>query len=134
MCVQQLEQGRFQVENQYRRSVHREGNRPAQEIMRKVFKVAKRNWRGIGSIAQSGLFLRQEYSEFDAEKKFVLKGIVAHEPKECISALVLQGIKKPHECAVFGKRCCPQRPLGAPMVSSEGACAAYYRYRYQGKK
>jgi hydrogenase expression/formation protein HypD len=129
MVVQQLESGRAEVENQYSRSVRREGNRAAQELIRKVFKVIPRKWRGVGEIPQSGLGLNDAYAAFDAEKKF---GVAEHrvaEPAECISGLVLQGLKKPQECSAFGTKCTPEHPLGATMVSSEGACAAYYRYR-----
>lgn len=133
MCIKQLEEGRAEVENQYTRSVRREGNQLAQQLMREVFEVVDRKWRGIGNIPQSGLGLREGYAAFDAERRFGLAGYVAEEPTECISGLVLQGVKKPHECTAFGTRCTPERPLGAPMVSSEGACAAYYRYRNAGK-
>ncbi len=129
MVVRQLESGRAEVENQYARSVRREGNQPAQKLMREVFRVIPRKWRGVGEIPQSGLGLNEAYAAFDAEKKF---GVVEHhvaEPAECISGLVLQGLKKPRECSAFGTRCTPEHPLGATMVSSEGACAAYYRYR-----
>ena len=129
MVVQQLESGRAEVENQYSRSVQREGNRPAQELMRRVFGVVHRKWRGVGEIPRSGLGLREEYAAFDAEKKFGLADRQVAEPAECISGQVLQGLKKPHECPAFGTRCTPEHPLGATMVSSEGACAAYYRYR-----
>ena len=129
MTVQQLESGRAEVENQYSRSVRREGNQPAQELMRKVFKVVPRKWRGLGKIPQSGLGLSEAYSAFDAEKKFGLADHHVEEPTECIAGLVLQGLKKPHECPAFGTRCTPEHPFGATMVSSEGACAAYYRYR-----
>ena len=129
MLVAQLEEGRAEVENQYARSVAREGNRPAQQIMAKVFEVCDRKWRGIGPIPRSGLKLREEYAAFDAEKVFDVAAQSADEPAECISALVLQGLKKPPDCLAFGKRCTPANPLGAPMVSSEGACAAYYQYR-----
>jgi len=129
MLVSQLEEGRSEVENQYARSVAREGNRPAQEIMAKVFEVCDRKWRGIGSIPRSGLKLREEYAAYDAEKVFDVSAQTTDEPPECISALVLQGLKKPPDCPAFGKRCTPASPLGAPMVSSEGACAAYYQYR-----
>jgi len=128
MCVRQLEAGRADVENQYGRVVRREGNQPAREIVREVFEVSPRVWRGIGEIPQSGLRLRTAYQAFDAERKFPLQiGHVA-EPEICISGLVLQGIKKPRECEAFGTLCTPESPLGAPMVSSEGACAAYYLY------
>lgn len=129
MTVQQLESGRAEVENQYSRSVRREGNQPAQKLMRKVFKVVPRKWRGLGEIPQSGLGLSEAYSAFDAEKKFGLADHHVEEPAECIAGLVLQGLKKPHECPAFGTRCTPEHPFGATMVSSEGACAAYYRYR-----
>jgi hydrogenase expression/formation protein HypD len=129
LCVKQLEEGRAEVENQYTRSVRPAGNRRAQEIIREVFTVVHRTWRGIGEIPRSGLALREPYDEFDAERRFHLADFAAEESSECISGLILQGVKKPHECAAFGVRCTPERPLGAPMVSSEGACAAYYRYR-----
>jgi hydrogenase expression/formation protein HypD len=129
MAAQQLESGRGEVENQYARSVRREGNRPAQDLIKQVFKVVPRKWRGVGEIPQSGLGLREEYCAFDAEKKFGLADHAVEEPAECLSGLVLQGLKKPHECPAFGTRCTPEHPLGATMVSSEGACAAYYRYR-----
>jgi len=129
MLVAQLEEGHAEVENQYVRSVAREGNRPAQEIMTKVIEVCDRKWRGIGLIPRSGFKLRAEFAAFDAEKVFDIPAEDAEEPTECISALVLQGLKKPLDCPAFGERCTPARPLGAPMVSSEGACAAYYQYR-----
>jgi hydrogenase expression/formation protein HypD len=129
MVVQQLESGRAEVENQYTRAVRREGNQPAQELIHKVFKVVPRKWRGIGEIPKSGLGLNDAYAAFDAEKKFGLADHHVDEPAECLSGLVLQGQIKPHECPAFGTRCTPEHPLGATMVSSEGACAAYYRYR-----
>ncbi|MFH1263984.1 MAG: hydrogenase formation protein HypD [Pseudomonadota bacterium] len=129
MTVSQLEEGRAEVENQYTRSVRREGNRPAQELLRKVFRVVAREWRGIGEIPQSGFGLSEEFAEFDAETRFPTSEVRSEESKECIAGLVLQGVRKPQECQVFGTRCTPERPLGAPMVSSEGACAAYHRYR-----
>jgi hydrogenase expression/formation protein HypD len=129
MCVKQLEEGRHEVENQYTRSVRREGNTKAQELIREVFCVVPRKWRGIGEIPRSGLGLTEKYKEFDAELKFGLTDRSVEEPSECLAGLVLQGVKKPHECPAFGTRCTPEHPLGAPMVSSEGACAAYYRYR-----
>lgn len=133
MCVKQLEEGHYEVENQYARSVRREGNRKAQELIREVFRVVPRKWRGIGEIPQSGLGLTEKYREFDAELRFGLAERFVEESSECIAGLVLQGVKKPHECPAFGTRCTPERPLGAPMVSSEGACAAYYRYRRERK-
>ncbi len=129
MCVKQLEEGRHEVENQYVRVVSREGNLTAQNIVSTVFKIGTRKWRGIGEIPDSGLVLQDDYIEYDASLKFGLADLVVEEPKECISGQILQGIKKPNECEAFGKICTPERPLGATMVSSEGACAAYYRYR-----
>jgi hydrogenase expression/formation protein HypD len=129
MCIKQLEEGRAEVENQYRRSVRREGNLPAQHLIGEVFRVMPRKWRGVGEIPQSGLGLSERYAGFDAETRFGVAGHTVEEPSECISGLILQGVKKPHECPAFGARCTPEHPLGATMVSSEGACAAYYRYR-----
>ncbi|HVV71018.1 MAG TPA: hydrogenase formation protein HypD [Verrucomicrobiae bacterium] len=129
MCVSQLENGRAEVENQYSRAVRREGNRPAQALIRQVFEVVPRKWRGIGEIPRSGLGLSSEYSAFDAERRFGLAGLSVDEPAECVSGMVLQGKMKPRDCLAFGTRCTPEHPLGATMVSSEGACAAYYRYR-----
>jgi hydrogenase expression/formation protein HypD len=129
MCVQQLEAGRAEVENQYARAVRREGNQPAQKLVKEVFQVIPRKWRGVGEIPRSGLGLAPAYAEFDAERRFGVAELRAEEATECISGLILQGVKKPHECAAFGARCTPDHPLGATMVSSEGACAAYYRYR-----
>jgi hydrogenase expression/formation protein HypD len=129
MCVRQLEEGRAVVENQYTRSVRKEGNLPAQNVIREVFQVVPRKWRGVGEIDRSGLGLREKYQAFDAELRFGVRGQAVEEPSECISGLILQGVKKPHECPAFGGRCTPEHPLGATMVSSEGACAAYYRYR-----
>jgi len=131
MVVQQLESGRAEVENQYARSVRREGNQPAQKLIREVFRVIPRKWRGVGEIPQSGLGLNETYAAFDAEKKFGVTEYHVDEPAECLSGLVLQGQIKPHECPAFGTKCTPEHPLGATMVSSEGACAAYYRYRRQ---
>jgi hydrogenase expression/formation protein HypD len=128
MTVRQLEEGRAEVENQYTRSVRREGNVPAQQLIRRVFQTANRKWRGIGEIPVSGYRLAQDYREFDAELLFEVEKISAEESPLCIAGLVLQGIKKPRECPAFGKECTPEHPLGAPMVSSEGACAAYYHY------
>jgi len=129
MLVVQLEEGRAEVENQYVRSVQYEGNQPAREAVARVFEVADRKWRGIGSIPLSGLRIKESYAAFDAERVFQLTSVCAEEPTECISAEVLLGNKRPTDCAAFGKRCMPEKPLGAPMVSSEGACAAYYHYR-----
>jgi hydrogenase expression/formation protein HypD len=134
MLVAQLEEGRAEVENQYVRSVSREGNRTAQKVLLEVFEVADRKWRGIGAIPQSGYRLRPEFAEHDAERIFGLADTVVEEPAECISAQVLQGLKKPVDCPAFGVRCTPEYPLGAPMVSAEGACAAYYQYRRDSVK
>lgn len=129
MCVAQLEQGQAKVENQYCRTVRPGGNRPAQDLMRDVFQIVPRKWRGVGEIPRSGLGLRESYATFDAERKFGLADTRVDEPADCLAGLVLQGKIKPSECSAFGKRCIPEHPLGATMVSSEGACAAYYRYR-----
>jgi hydrogenase expression/formation protein HypD len=129
MCVQQLEEGRHEVENQYARIVRPEGNRTAQQEIAEIFKVVPRKWRGIGEIAESGLALREKYAAFDAELRFNVGELTADEPAACIAGEILQGQKKPHDCPAFGVFCTPERPLGAPMVSSEGACSAYYRYR-----
>jgi hydrogenase expression/formation protein HypD len=132
--VNQLETGRAQVENQYARCVRREGNLPARRLIREVFEIIPREWRGIGEIAQSGLGLSAAFAGFDAEQRFGVAGHHANESPDCISGLILQGLKKPHECPVFGTRCTPEHPFGATMVSSEGACAAYYRYRPPGSR
>ena len=129
MLVKQLESGASRLENQYVRSVSYEGNKHAREVMMEVFEIADQKWRGIGPIPKSGLRLREEYADYDANRIFDLKLITADEPAECISARVLQGLRKPTDCPAFGFRCTPDNPLGSPMVSSEGACAAYYRYR-----
>lgn len=129
MAVAQLEDGRSEVENQYSRAVRREGNRHAQQRIAEVFEVSHRKWRGIGEIPSGGLRLRDRFRDFDAEVKFPTEAAPVEEAKECISGLVLQGIRKPKDCPAFGTRCTPETPLGAPMVSSEGACAAYYHYR-----
>ncbi len=129
MCVKQLEEGRAEVENQYARAVRRQGNTAAQALIREVFEVVPRKWRGVGEIPRSGLALREPYRRFDAEVRFGLAGRSEDEPGECLSGLVLQGQKKPPDCPAFATRCTPEHPLGATMVSSEGACAAYYRYR-----
>ena len=128
-AVQQLEKGQFFTENQYTRYVTEEGNMPAQNLLKKVYKTIDRKWRGIGSISQSGFALKKEYADFDADKIFDIKDIEVEEPEVCISGAVMQGIKKPPECPAFGKECTPEKPLGAPMVSTEGACAAYFHYK-----
>jgi hydrogenase expression/formation protein HypD len=129
MLVRQLEVGEAKLQNQYVRSVSYQGNPLAQQIMAEVFEVTDQKWRGIGVIPKSGLRLRAEFAAYDAGQIFDLGKICVDEPAECISAQVLQGLKKPTDCSAFGGRCTPENPLGAPMVSSEGACAAYYRYR-----
>ena len=126
MALEALEEGRTGVENQYRRSVTRDGNLPAQELLARVFEPCDRAWRGIGVIPRSGLRLRPEFTPHDAERKFDVGAITAVEPEICIAGEILQGLKKPHACEAFGTLCTPERPLGAPMVSSEGACAAYF--------
>lgn len=129
MCVKQLEEGRAESENAYSRVVSQKGNESAKNIIREVFKVVPRKWRGIGEIPRSGLGLCDKYKEYDAERKFGMVDYTKDESTKCISGLILQGVKKPSECSVFGIECTPEHPLGATMVSSEGACAAYYRYR-----
>jgi hydrogenase expression/formation protein HypD len=129
MCVKQLEEGRAEVENQYTRAVRRTGNARAQDLIREVFKVVPRKWRGVGEIPQSGLGLTDLFAEFDAEVRFGVADRSLDEPSECQSGRVMQGLIKPPECPAFGTTCTPEHPLGATMVSSEGACAAYYRYR-----
>jgi hydrogenase expression/formation protein HypD len=128
LCVKQLEERRFAVENQYSRIVREAGNLPAQNLIKNVFDVVNRNWRGLGEIADSGLALNSDYDDWNAENRFSVGEINTLEPVECRSGDVLQGLK-PAKCAEFGKTCTPEHPLGATMVSSEGACAAYYRYR-----
>lgn len=127
-CVRELERGECTVINQYQRCVRENGNLPAQNILKRVFKVVDRNWRGIGLIPSSGLGLQEEYADYDAALKFSFDGPSITQDYGCISGLILQGKKKPCECPLFGKQCTPERPFGAPMVSNEGACAAYYHY------
>jgi hydrogenase expression/formation protein HypD len=131
-CVTQLEQNRAEVENAYERAVRPEGNLSARRLLEEVFEVIPRTWRGIGEIPASGWGLRAEFEDFDAEKRFDVVSVTARESQECLSGLVLRGLKKPTECPAFGGRCTPDHPLGATMVSSEGACAAYHRYRGGG--
>ena len=128
MAVTQLEEHRHEVENQYTRAVRREGNRPAQARISEVFEISPRQWRGLGEIPASGFQLRGRFQKYDANRRFPSSGEPARESPECIAGLILQGIKKPHECPAFAVKCTPENPLGAPMVSSEGACAAYYHY------
>jgi hydrogenase expression/formation protein HypD len=127
--VRQLEQGKAEVENAYERVVTYQGNQPAQAMINQVFMECDRKWRGIGIIPASGWSLRPELAYFDAEKRFKVGGIQPQESPLCIAGEVLQGIKKPTECSAFGKQCTPEKPLGAPMVSAEGACSAYYVYK-----
>jgi hydrogenase expression/formation protein HypD len=134
MVVQQLEQGTATVANQYARAVQRAGNPAARALIREVFEVADRAWRGIGAIPASGLRLRPAFRAHDAEARFDLADVDVAEPAQCISGLVLQGLKKPYECPAFGTECTPQTPLGATMVSSEGACGAYHAYYRHQKK
>lgn len=129
MCVRQLEEGRAEVENQYARSVRAEGNPAALALMHEVFRVMPRRWRGLGEIADSGLGPSEAYADFDAERRFGAVAQTNEDASACIAGPVLRGEKRPSECAAFAKSCTPERPLGVPMVSSEGACAAYYRYR-----
>ncbi len=128
MTIRQLEEGRAEVENEYSRILDRAGNRPAQALVASVFEIADRKWRGVGTIPKSGYKLRWEFRDHDAEKLFNVKEIDTHEPEACISGQILRGLKKPHDCPAFGHGCDPQHPLGATMVSAEGACAAYYSY------
>jgi hydrogenase expression/formation protein HypD len=128
MVVKQLEEGRAEVENQYTRMVKEAGNASAQQIINQVFEVNDQMWRGIGTIPESGLRLKPAYHRYDANLKFSIDILQASENAECIAGSIMKGIKKPHDCVHFGKKCTPQNPLGAPMVSSEGACAAYYNF------
>lgn len=128
MAVRQLEKGTYEVQNAYPRAVTMEGNRAAQAILEKVYEPCDRNWRGIGKIPMSGWKLRDTFRDFDAEERFEVSNIQTHESEICVAGSILQGLKKPPECPAFGIQCTPQNPLGATMVSSEGACAAYYRY------
>ena len=127
-AVLQLESGRHEVENAYSRVVTFEGNRPAQQLLKEVFEVTDRAWRGIGVIPKSGFRLNADYREFDAEERFHITGIHTEESPLCHAGEVLRGAIKPAECPAFGRECTPRHPLGATMVSSEGACAAYYNY------
>ena len=128
MAVRQLENGEWKVENQYARTVLREGNRLAKETIDKVFAIHDRTWRGIGAIAQSGYEVNEQYKKYNARLKFKIDIVEAKENSDCISGDIMKGLKKPLECRNFGKACKPEHPLGAPMVSSEGSCAAYYHY------
>jgi hydrogenase expression/formation protein HypD len=127
--IVQLEAGEHELQNAYPRAVRAEGNKPAMAMLLDVFEVTDRTWRGIGMIPNSGWRLSSRYAEFDAEKRFSVTDLHTEESPLCRSGEVLQGLLKPNECAAFGKQCTPRNPLGATMVSSEGACAAYYAYR-----
>jgi hydrogenase expression/formation protein HypD len=128
MAVRQLEAGRAEVENQYARAVSRGGNQAARDVVTQVFEVGDRKWRGVGAIPRSGYRLRDEYRMHDAERLFAVEDIATAEPEICISGLILRGQRKPSDCPAFGRQCTPEHPLGATMVSAEGACAAYYQY------
>lgn len=128
-CVRMLSRGEYGVRNQYRRSVRRSGNPAAWAAVERVYEVCDREWRGFGWLPSSGLTLRDRYRGFDADCRFGIAAAPGESPSECRAGEVLQGLIKPHECPAFGTQCTPDTPLGAPMVSSEGACAAYYRYR-----
>jgi hydrogenase expression/formation protein HypD len=130
-CIRQLEAGESRVENAYARAVRDEGNPAARGLVESVFTVVDRSWRGLGPIPSSGLGLRPEYSGYDAPLRFSLPAAVMSHPGECISGEIMRGVKKPFQCPAFGTRCTPEHPLGAPMVSTEGACAAYHRYRHR---
>jgi hydrogenase expression/formation protein HypD len=128
LSVRQLENSQYFVENAYARAVTEKGNQAAQKIIEQVFELCDRNWRGIGKIPRSGLCLRKEFDFYNAEKRFQVGHIQTHEHEVCIAGEILQGLKKPFDCPAFGRQCTPSQPLGAPMVSSEGACNAYYRF------
>jgi hydrogenase expression/formation protein HypD len=128
LTMQQLEHRQHAVQNAYRRTVTQEGNQTAQEMIERVYQPCDRKWRGIGTIPMSGWRLREEFEQFNAERRFHTEHIQTHESEICIAGKILQGLHKPPDCPAFGKECTPQYPLGATMVSSEGACAAYYRY------
>ncbi len=128
MAVMQLEKGEYKLENQYSRSVQQQGNQHAQHILKEVFDIGDKTWRGIGNIPQSGYDVSEQYARFDARKKFDIHIPKAEENKDCISGDIMKGLKKPKDCVNFGSLCKPEHPLGAPMVSSEGACAAYFNY------
>ena len=128
MVVKQLEDGKHKLENQYSRVVKEHGNKAAIDVIQKVFEIGNREWRGIGEIPNSGYVIKDVYRKYDAEAKFNISYIKVPENADCIAGEILRGIKKPNQCDQFGKTCKPASPLGAPMVSSEGACAAYYHF------
>jgi hydrogenase expression/formation protein HypD len=134
MVVSQLETGRHEVENQYGRSVREHGNRAAIARIGDVFEISDREWRGIGIIPRSGLQLRARYAGYDAERRFPVDAPGSEVAGECIAGTILRGLARPPDCPAFAGRCTPEHPLGATMVSSEGACAAYYRYRRLSKE
>ena len=127
--VKQLESNTYTVENEYKRLVRKDGNVPAQNTVNEIFEITDRAWRGIGEIPESGLKIREKYAQYDADKIFKLEDYKIEEPKVCISGEIMQGLKRPSQCPAFGKECVPENPLGAPMVSNEGACNAYFRYK-----
>ena len=129
LTIQQLESGRAEIENQYTRSVRPRGNEIARQMIERVFQAASFSWRGVGEIPRSGLRLREAYAQFDAERRFGMESYTTPDDPQCIAGAVLQGVRKPPDCSLFGSHCTPGHPVGAPMVSAEGACAAYYRYR-----
>ena len=129
LCIKQLEQGRAEVENQYSRVVTQQGNQPAQQLLQQVFNIVDQQWRGLAEIPESGLAISEAYADWNAENRFSIASTKTQEPKQCRSGEILAGLLKPDACAEFAKTCTPEHPLGATMVSSEGACAAYYRYR-----
>ena len=130
-CVHQLENGAHLLDNQYKRVVKNEGNKEAQSIIFEIFEIGDREWRGIGTIPSSGYHVKKPYVAFDAIKKFTIKAVDGKENPECMAGQILKGLKKPHECSLFGNQCTPSSPQGAPMVSSEGACAAYFHFGYE---
>jgi hydrogenase expression/formation protein HypD len=130
-CVEQLEQGSYDLDNQYKRVVKRRGNKEAQSIIFEIFEIGEREWRGIGKIPSSGYQVRKEYSTYDAMQKFSIESVDGKENPDCMAGQILKGLKKPNECPLFGNKCTPSNPQGAPMVSSEGACAAYYHFGYE---
>ncbi len=133
-CVRQLEAGRAEVENCYGRAVREDGNRQAQAIMHEVFEVRRQRWRGLGTIPKSGLGLAPAYRAIDAEQRFGPVDGQAADQGVCIAGDILRGLKRPPDCPAFSKTCTPEKPLGVTMVSSEGACSAYYRYRRHAAK
>jgi hydrogenase expression/formation protein HypD len=126
-----LEQGIYDLDNQYKRVVKREGNKEAQSIIFEIFEIGEREWRGIGTIPSSGYQVREEYSAYDAMRKFSIESVDGKENPDCLAGQILKGLIKPNECPLFGNKCTPSNPQGAPMVSSEGACAAYYHFGYE---